>query len=175
MAAFFTPLQPTLGIAHGDHRLVCCCSANETHFMKLPQRTVIVLMLLPEAVWNLVVSVATEDRRFLRATRFSTRRPLPHYSGDFIAPSHFKITAVTVDRGSSSRAEMLWTDVLEILHPMTVPCWKLLSSSVRPFYCQYFPLEIAWPCAGFYTPVSNACSWNSQSTNLKWCPHTCVS
>ena len=35
MAASFTPLQPTLGIAHGDLRLVCDCSAMETHFMKL--------------------------------------------------------------------------------------------------------------------------------------------
>jgi hypothetical protein len=33
MAASFTPLQPTLGIAHGDIRLGC--SAKETHFMKL--------------------------------------------------------------------------------------------------------------------------------------------
>jgi hypothetical protein len=36
MAARFTPLQPMLGIAHGDLRLVCGCSAMETHFMKLP-------------------------------------------------------------------------------------------------------------------------------------------
>jgi hypothetical protein len=34
MAASFTPLQPMLGIAHGDLRLVCGCSAMETHFMK---------------------------------------------------------------------------------------------------------------------------------------------
>ena len=31
----FTPLQPTLGIEHGDLRLVCGCSAMETHSMKL--------------------------------------------------------------------------------------------------------------------------------------------
>jgi len=35
MAVSFTPLQPTLGIAHGDLRLVLGCSAMETHFMKL--------------------------------------------------------------------------------------------------------------------------------------------
>jgi hypothetical protein len=35
MAASFTPLQPTLGIAHGDLRFVCGCSAIETHFLKL--------------------------------------------------------------------------------------------------------------------------------------------
>jgi hypothetical protein len=31
----FTPLQPTLGIAHDDIWLVCGCSAMEAHFMKL--------------------------------------------------------------------------------------------------------------------------------------------
>uniref|UniRef100_A0A8C8JDH8 FERRY endosomal RAB5 effector complex subunit 3 n=1 Tax=Oncorhynchus tshawytscha TaxID=74940 RepID=A0A8C8JDH8_ONCTS len=36
MAASFTPLQPTLGIAHGDLKLVCGYSAMEIHFMKLP-------------------------------------------------------------------------------------------------------------------------------------------
>jgi hypothetical protein len=36
MAASFTPLQPMLGIVHGDLRHVCGCSAMETHFMELP-------------------------------------------------------------------------------------------------------------------------------------------
>jgi hypothetical protein len=36
MAASFTPLQPTLGIAHGDLWFVCGYLAMETHFMKLP-------------------------------------------------------------------------------------------------------------------------------------------
>jgi hypothetical protein len=55
MATSFTPLQPTLGIAHGDIRLVYGCPVP----WKL---TVLVLTLLLEAVWNLVVSVSTEDR-----------------------------------------------------------------------------------------------------------------
>ena len=33
-------------------------------FHEAPRRTVIVLILLPEAVWNFVVSVANEDRLF---------------------------------------------------------------------------------------------------------------
>ena len=66
-----TPLHPTLGIAHGDLRLVCGCSAMGTNFMKLATNSFLVLMLLPEAVWNPVVSVATEDRQFLHATCFS--------------------------------------------------------------------------------------------------------
>ena len=35
MKESFTPLQPTLGIAHGDLRLVCACPAMETHLIKL--------------------------------------------------------------------------------------------------------------------------------------------
>ena len=31
----FTPLQLTLGIANRDLRLVCGCSAMETHFLKV--------------------------------------------------------------------------------------------------------------------------------------------
>ena len=34
-----TLLQPMLGIALGDLRLVCSCSAMETHFMKLPMNS----------------------------------------------------------------------------------------------------------------------------------------
>ena len=63
----FTPLQPTLGIDHGDLRLVCDCSVMENSSWS-SQRTVILLTLLLEVVWNSAVSVATEDRRFLRST-----------------------------------------------------------------------------------------------------------
>ena len=55
---------------------------------------------------------------------------------------HFTITALTVDRRSASRAEMLQTDLLEKWHPMTVPRWKSLSSSVRPFYCQCLSMAV---------------------------------
>jgi hypothetical protein len=36
MAVSFTPTQPTLGIAHGDLRLVCGCSAMENPFHEAP-------------------------------------------------------------------------------------------------------------------------------------------
>jgi hypothetical protein len=39
MVTSFTPLQPMLAIAHGDLRLVCGCSAMETHFRKLPKNS----------------------------------------------------------------------------------------------------------------------------------------
>jgi hypothetical protein len=64
---------------------------------------------------------------------------------------HFTITALTVDRSSSSRAEIWRTDLLERLHPMTVPRSKSLSSSLRPFYCQCLSMAITWLCARFYT------------------------
>uniref|UniRef100_A0A8C7EYZ5 Ephrin type-A receptor 6 n=1 Tax=Oncorhynchus kisutch TaxID=8019 RepID=A0A8C7EYZ5_ONCKI len=46
MVASFTPLQPTIGTAHGDLRHVCGCSGHGN------TQTVLVLTLLPEAVWN---------------------------------------------------------------------------------------------------------------------------
>jgi hypothetical protein len=39
MVASFTPLQPIVGIAHGDLRLVCGCSAIETHSVKLQTKS----------------------------------------------------------------------------------------------------------------------------------------
>ena len=111
-------------------------------------RTVLVLMLLPEAVWNSVVNVATEDRWFLCASA--------------LGGPVLWVCVVYHFPGSSSRAESWWTDLLEWWHPMTVPHWKSLSSSVRRFYCQYLSMEIAWLCSRFYTPVSNGCGWNSQ-------------
>ena len=137
------------------------------------RQTVIVLTLLPEAVWNSVASVATEDRRFLRTSAlrscFGCLCGLPLRSWAVAAPRcfHFTTIALTVDRGSSSRAEICRTDLLEKWHPMTVPHWKSLSSSVRPFYCQCLSMEFAWLCAHFYTPVNNGCGWNSESHSFE--------
>jgi len=75
---------------------------------------VIMLMVLPETVWYSVVS-DTADGRFLRVTCFSTRRPLsvslrglPLRGQAVVAPRrfHFTIIALTVDRGTSSQAEI---------------------------------------------------------------------
>jgi hypothetical protein len=102
-------------------------------------------------LWVLL-SVANEDKLFLLATRFSTQWfhslcmcGLSLRSWTVIAPRCFRftITALTVDLGSSSRAEIWRTDFLERWHPMTLPCWKSLTSSVRPFYCQCLSMEIA--------------------------------
>ena len=60
---------------------------------------------------------------------------LPLHGWAAVAPRcfHFTITTLTVDRDSSSRVEIWRADLLERWHPMKVPHWKSLSSSVRPF------------------------------------------
>jgi hypothetical protein len=148
-----------------------------------PRQTFLVLTSLPEAVWNSVGSVATEDSRFLRPTHFSTRQfrsvslcGLPLCSWDVVAPRHldFTITALTVDRPALARQKF---DELT--------CWKggiLWRCHVEshwalqygPFYCQCLSLEIALLCTQFYTPVSNGVAEIAKSTNLKRCPHTFV-
>ena len=66
---------------------------------------------------------------------------------------HFTITKLSVDRGSSSSAEILQTDLLE-----SYDSWKSLRSSVRPFILlPMFDIEIVWLCASSDTPVSNGC------------------
>ena len=165
MAASFTPLQPTLGIAHGELRLVFGWSKPISWSSR---RTVLGQTLLPEAVWNSVVSVATEDRQFLYNTRCSTWRfcsvslcGLPIRGWAVVAPRHFHFTT-TAQLSSSSRAKIWWNDLLERWHPMTVPLWKSLSSSVKSFYWQCLSMENAWMCDWYYTTVNNWCEWNSR-------------
>ena len=127
------------------------------------------------------LSVANEDRLFLHTTHFSGPVLWSFVVYQFaaepvVAPtgSHFTITTLTIVRGSSSRAGIWQTHLLERWHPMTVRRWKSLSSSVRPFYCQCLSMEIAWQCARFYTPVINSVVEIAKSSNLKGCPHTFV-
>ena len=83
-------------------------------------------------------------------------------------PFHLTITAVTVDRGSFSRAGIWQTDLLERWHPIIAT--KSLSSSVRQFYYQCLFMEIAWLCARFYKPVSNGCGWKSWIDSFEGVP-----
>jgi hypothetical protein len=93
-----------------------------------------------EAVWNSVMSFASEDRRFLQAMRFSTRRScsvslcgLPLRSWAVVAPRsfHFTITALTVDQGVSSRAEIWQTDFLESWYLMKISNWCSRNSRIH--------------------------------------------
>ena len=163
MAASFTPLQPSLGIVHVDLGLVCSCSDMETHFMKLLTNSSGAEVA---SRGSLELSSECCNWRFLCTTCFSTRQSrsvslcgLLFCGWAIVDPRliHITITALTVDRGSSSRTE-IW---MERRHPMMVPRWKSLSSSVRPFYCQCLSMEIERLFAQFYTPVSNRCGWNN--------------
>ena len=69
MATSFTQLQPTLGIAHGDLRLVCGCSALDTYFMKLPANSS--CADISSRVSLELGGVATKNRLFLRTTALS--------------------------------------------------------------------------------------------------------
>ena len=73
-----------------------------------------------------------------------------------VAPGNFHFTIKAVDRDSSSRAEIWWTDLLERWHPMTVPSWKSLSSSVRQFYCQCF---VYWDCTAVCSILYTCQQW----------------
>ena len=146
MAASFTPLQQRLGIAHDDLRLV---HPNEQFLC-----------------WRCF------QRQFgMIFTSFRTRRShsvslcgLPLCDWAVAAPRrfHFTKTALTVDRGNSSRAEIWQTDMLERWHHMMVPRWKSLSSSVRLFYCQCLSMEIAWLCSILYIRQQRVCNANPQ-------------
>jgi hypothetical protein len=123
----FIPLQATLGIAHGDLRLVCGYSATETNFMRFPTNS-----SCADFASRGSLELSSEDRRFLRTTRFSIRRsrsvslcglPLCGWAVDAPSCFHFAITALTVDQGSCNRAEIWWTELLERWHPMTLPHW----------------------------------------------------
>jgi hypothetical protein len=173
----------TLGIVHGDLRLVCGYLALKLFSLFSWQR-VTVLTLLPDAIWNSVVCVPTKDRRFLGTMRFRTRWShsvslcgLPLRGWAVVAPRrfHFTIAALTVDQGSSIWAEIWWTDLLERWHPMTVSRWMSLSSSLRPFYCQCFVhRDCMAVCLILYICPQQVWLKIAESTNLKWCPHSVV-
>jgi hypothetical protein len=66
IVASFTPLQPTLALRMV---ILCLCAAAQPSWQAISwcsRLTVIVLTFLAKAVWKLVMSVATEERPFLR-------------------------------------------------------------------------------------------------------------
>ena len=110
------------------------CNQGQSIFICYPLQHLTVLFC--ELVW---LPTSVVPLAYL-AYHFSTRQScsvrlcgLPLHGRPVVTPRsfHFTITALTVDRGSSSRAEILQTDLLESWRPMTVLCWKSLSSSVK--------------------------------------------
>ena len=57
---------------------------------------------------------------------------------------------------------------------LTVPCWKPLISSVRPFYCQCLSMEIACGVLDFIHLSATGVAEIAKCTNLKGCPHNFV-
>ena len=108
--------------------------------------------MLPGPVWNSVVRVATDDRLFYHATRFSTQQycyvslcGFPFRCWAVLAPTHFHftITALTLPRVAEAGQKF---DELT--------CWKggnLWQCHIEchwalhydPFYCQCLSMEIA--------------------------------
>ena len=151
MAARFKPLQPTLGIAHDDLRLVCGCSAMEAHFNKLPINNYCAdvasrgSLEFRSECCNRGQTSSARVQCFSTWSRSMSLCGLPLRGWAVVAPRRFHIiiTALTVARGNASMTDTWRTVLLERMHPMTVPRWKSLSSSVRPFYCQCLSKAIA--------------------------------
>ena len=158
----FTPLQPTLGIVHGDLRLVCSCSATETHFMKLLTNSFCADVASRGSFehgseccnWGQTIFMHFSTWRFSSVSLCG----LPLCGWAFVAPIHFHFTiaALTVEGG---RADILQTDLLE-RHSMTaiLKVTKLFSKDILLQMSDYRVRG----CAGFYTPVSNGCGWNGR-------------
>ena len=85
---------------YGGPKLVCGCSAMETHFMKLPTNSYCVDVA---SRGSSELTVATEDRLFLLATCLSTRwsrsvslRGLPLCGWAVVAPRCFHVTIMAL-------------------------------------------------------------------------------
>ena len=165
MAANITPLQPTLGIdmvilslwllGHRnpfheapDEQLLCwCCFQRQFGTRKWVLHDFYELRSSALSGPNLWACVAY------------------HFAAEsllLLDVSTWQLLHLQLTWAALAGQLFLWTDLLERWHPMTVPHWKSLSSSVRPFYFQCFSMEITWLCARFYTPFSNGCGWNSR-------------
>lgn len=114
MAVSLTSLQSTIGIAHCVCMFVCNCSAMETHFMKLPTNS-----SCTDVASRGSLELGSECCN--RGQMIFTRYVLQHSAAPFcelvwpttrgwavVTPRrfHFTITALTLDWGSSNRAEI---------------------------------------------------------------------
>ena len=158
-----TRVQWQWALHHSNWRLalrmvilgLCAAARPWKHISGSSHQTVLVLTLLPESVWNSVVNVATDDRLFFHTTHYSTQRSHSvNLCGSETFPLHK--TALTVDRGSSRRAEIWWTDFLERWHHMTVPHWKSLRSSISPIL---LPMFVYGDCMAVYLILYTCQQW----------------
>jgi hypothetical protein len=166
--------------AHGDIRLVCGLSPVETHFMKLPTNSSYADVASRGSLAEAVMSVATEDRLFLCATHFSTQRShsvslcgLPFRGWAVIAPRcfHFRITALTVDWGSSSRTNWLVGKVASY-GGTTFKVIELFTKDILLTMYDYGDCMAVCSISIYLSAMGVA--EIAKSTNLKGCQHTFV-
>ena len=141
-------------------------SLQWTHFMKLPTNSPCADVASRGSL-ELGREQCNRGRMIFTCYTLSTLQPrsvslggLPYCGWAVFASRcfHFIITALTVDRGSSSMEEMWLVGKVASYDGATLKVTELRSkASLLPI----FVYEIAWLCAWFHTPVSNVCGWNS--------------
>jgi hypothetical protein len=163
-----------LALCHSSRRLtlsmgilgLCGCSAMEIHLMKLQTNSYCDDVASRDSLE--LGGECCNQGQTIHATFFSSRRS---------RSVNLCGLPLTVDRGSCSRAEIWLTDLLERWHPMTVPCWKSLSSSVRTLYCHACLWRLHGCVLNFIllsaTDVAEIVIVSFEViTHLKGCPHT---
>ena len=168
-----------LGIAHGDIKLVCGCLAMETHFMKLQMNSSSAnvasrgcLELCSEGCnWGQTIFTCFSAQR----SRSVSLCGLPLRGWAVVARRrfHFTITALTVDRGSSSRANIMNWFV------GNVASYDGATLKVIELFCKAILLPVF-----VYGDCMHGCVLNfihhsamaeiAESTHLKGCTHTFV-
>ena len=148
-------------------------SSSSTPISWSSLRTVIVLTMLPEEVWKSVVSVATEDRWFLHARRFSTWQC---HSVSLCGLPLCGWAFLLLEVSTSQQQHLQLTGEVQAGQ---LTCWKR---------------GILWRCHAdshwalqWGHSTANVCLWRlhgsvldlgvaeiAESTNLKGCPHTFV-
>ena len=145
MVVSFTPLQQTLGIGHGDLRLVCGYLAMETHFMKLHMNSSCADVASRGIFGTRYCMLQPIDRC---DTRFSTRWScsvslcgLPLCGWAVVAPRcfHFTITAQKFDSLTCWKGGILWRchieshwALLEGHSNANVCLWSLILYTCQP-------------------------------------------
>ena len=114
------------------------------------RRTMFVLTLLPESVWNSIVSVATDDRLFFHATCFSTRQThsvslcgLPLRWWGIVAPRRFRFTITALKLTGAALAGQKFDELT---------CWK---GGIR-WRCH---VESHWALKYKAHSTANVCLW----------------
>ncbi len=138
VAACFTPLHLTPGIALGDVRFECSCWAMENYSTKLYPHSFCADIKMPVEVWTLQLwnqqkggdSYVPSTHSVTERSHSVTSHGLSLHGWVAAVPKffHFPIISLTVDRGISRRDDISQTDSLQRWHPVSVPhLWMLTA------------------------------------------------